>query len=237
MPINMEFDYSNLKARTLREAKNLGYSTSQALNATGKDIQTAMRVHMDQTYKLRKAGFMYRLVKIFQFSNARQGIPFLEIGIDQKQRLILGIFEKGGEREPFKGKNVAVPITGGEARPTTLSTIPDQFTFRKMHFTKHVTAEGKTQWKGENHTFLIPALGVFKRTDEPTKTDRRAKSFSGRSGRVLRESKLVKLLYKLMAPGAMKRLPANLDLQKIAEQISTQKFKQYFTSYYSRYKN
>lgn len=163
MRFDVQIDPSALTARTLREAKNLAYSTSQALNAVAKDVQTAERVHLDQTYHLRKAGFMYRLIKIFQFSSARQGIPFVEIGIDSKTRVLLGIFEKGGAREPFKGKNVAVPITGSEARPSEMSTIPGEFTFQKMKFKKHVTATGKEQWKGENGTFLIPNIGVFQR--------------------------------------------------------------------------
>lgn len=237
MRLDVQIDTSALKARTLREAKNLAYSTSQALNATAKDVQAAERAHMDRTYHLRRAGFMYRMIKIFQFSNARQGIPFVEIGVDKKPRLLLGVFEEGGQREPFKGHNVAVPITGSEARPGDMSTIPEQFTFRKMQFRRHTTANGKVQWRGENHTFLIPDVGVFTRTDQPQKTERRKKSFTGRAGRVLRETKLVKLLYKLMLPASMKRLPANLQLGRISRQQMQMRFSEYFTKFYSRYRN
>ena len=237
MQINAQFDISNLKARTLREAKNLAISTSQALNSVAKDVQQDERIHLDRTYTLRKAGFMYRIIKIAKFSNAKQGVPFVEITIDKKQRVLLGIFEEGGERQPFKGKDVAVPITGGEARPTEQSTIPDEFTFKKMSFKKHVTKEGKTQWKGENGTFLIPDVGVFKRTDQPQKTERRAKSFVGRAGRVLQESKLVKLLYKLMAPGQLKKLQPNLHFKDTAQRVMQEKVSYYFHKNYDRYKN
>jgi hypothetical protein len=67
---------------------------------------------------------------------------------------------------------------------------------------------------------LMPGKGVFKRTDQPQKTDRRAKSFTASGGRNLHKSKLVKPLYKQMVPMQIKRLPANLHLGQIAcEQI------------------
>ena len=71
MKIDIQFDTRNLRARTLREKKNLAYSTSQALNETAKDIQQATRIRMDRIFHLRKAGFMYRLIKIFKFSLSR----------------------------------------------------------------------------------------------------------------------------------------------------------------------
>jgi hypothetical protein len=235
MQINVKIETENLKTRTLREVKNLAYSTSQALNATAKDVQAAERVHMDRTYHLRRAGFMYRLIKIFKFSNARQGIPWTEIGVENKSRVILSTFEEGGQRKPVKGKNVAVPITGSFARPTDTSTIPDEYTFRKMKFKRHLTSGGKTQWKGESHTFLIPGIGVFQRIGT-TKTERRAKTFTGRSSRILESSKALKLLYKLLSPGSIKQLPANLHLGRIARQEMQQKFIGYFTRFNSRFK-
>ncbi len=239
MRFDVQIDTSALTARTLSQAKNLAYSTSQALNATGKDVQDAMRVHLDRTYHLRRAGFMYRLIKIFQFSNARQGIPFIEIGVDNKARVLLGYFEEGGLREPAVGKNVAVPITGSDARPTDMASVPSRFTFQKMNFERHVTKDGKTQWKGDNGTFLIPNVGVFKRTakkENYKKTHRARKHFIGSAGRVLWNSTVVKMLYKLMIPSSIKRIPANLQLDKIAAQQLNLKFSDYFFQFYNRFK-
>ena len=84
MKIDIQFDSRNLKALTLREKKNLAYSTSQALNETAKDMQQKTRIRMDRIFHLRKAGFMYRMIKIFKFSNARQGIAYAEIGVQQR---------------------------------------------------------------------------------------------------------------------------------------------------------
>lgn len=220
MRIDITIDPTALKARTDREVKNLAYSTSQALNAVAKDIQTQQRVHLDQTYHLRKAGFMYRLIKIFRFSNARQGIPYAEVGVDtSKNRVLLSTFEAGGERRPFTGKHVAVPITGGAARPSESALVKGGFTFEAMALERHVTRDGKVQWKGKSGTFLLPNIGVFQRQG------RRNKRGKGRR---------VALIYKLIAPGAMKHLPANLRFLETARHQVQQKFTDYFARYFRK---
>jgi len=164
MRINVKIDTSALKARTKREAKRLAFSTAQALNETAKEIQTAERVNLDRKFTVRKAGFLYRLIKITTFASPRKGRAFAEVAIDPtKKRVLLGIFEKGGEKEPAKGKTVAVPLTGGPARPGFSQPVQEEFTFRKLRFRRHKTKSGKVQWKGEQRTFIIPGLGVLQR--------------------------------------------------------------------------
>ncbi len=165
MKINVKIDAKALKARTQREARRLAFSTAQALNETAKEVQTAERVQLDRTFTVRKAGFIYRLIKITRWASARQGRPYAEVVVDNtKKRLLLGTFEEGGVKEPAKGKHVAVPITGEPARPSFASTIQEDLTFRGMKFKKHVTKRGKVQWKGRHRTFIIPDLGVLQRT-------------------------------------------------------------------------
>lgn len=164
MQIKVQIDAKALKARTHREAKRLAFSTAQALNETAKEIQTAERVNLDRKFTVRKVGFLYRLIKITAFASPRKGRPFAEVAIDPtKKRVLLGIFEKGGEKEPAKGKTVAVPLTGGPARPSFNQPVQDEFTFRKLRFRRHRTKTGKAQWKGEQRTFIIPGLGVLQR--------------------------------------------------------------------------
>ncbi len=164
MKINVKIDTKALKARTQREARRLAFSTAQALNETAKEIQTAERIQVDRTFQIRKAGFMYRLIKITNWASARQGRPYAEVAVDNtKKRVLLSTFEEGGVKEPAKGKHVAVPITGEGARPSFASTIQEDLTFRGMKFKKHVTKRGKVQWKGRHGTFIIPDLGVLQR--------------------------------------------------------------------------
>jgi len=58
--------------------------------------------------------FLLSPYKIRGFASPRKGRPCVEVTIDPtKKRMLLGIFDKGGEKEPAKGKTVAVPLTGG----------------------------------------------------------------------------------------------------------------------------
>jgi hypothetical protein len=94
-----------------------------------------------------------------------------EVALDPtKKRVLLGIFEKGGEKDPTKGKPVAVPLTGGPARPSFKQPAQEEFTFRKLRFRRHRTKTGKVQWKGEQRTFIIPALGVLQRVGGKAKS-------------------------------------------------------------------
>jgi len=165
MRIDINIDSRNLKARTLREAKRLAYSTSQALNDTMLDVQQAERINLDRKYQIRQAGFMYRLVKVLKFANPRRGIPYAEVGIDPtKRRVLLPLLQTGGRRQPVKGKEVAVPITGSAARPTFARQVTPSLRFTKMRLRKTKTRRRKKlQLKGQEGTFVIPGAGVFQR--------------------------------------------------------------------------
>jgi hypothetical protein len=206
--IKVQIDTKALKARTEREAKRLAFSTAQALNETAKEIQTAERVNLDRKFTVRKAGFLYRLIKITAFASPRKGRPFAEVAIDPtKKRVLLSLFEKGGEKEPTKGKSVAVPLTGGPARPSFGQPVQDEFTFRKLRFRRRRTKTGKVQWKGEKRTFIILGLGVLQRVGGKAK------------------SSAAKLIY---AFERRPRLKALLDFTEIAVRTFNREFSHQF---------
>lgn len=189
MKIDVSIDTSRLKARTVREAKNLAYSTVQAINDVAKDVQTMVRADIKKKFKLRKGDWLLRQVKIKTFANVRQGRLYAELEITPRDRLLLSIFEVGGKREPFKGKNVAVPITGEAARESISQSVDPAYTFkalkfRRMNLTKAGQQAKATQkrvgvrgrltndyyiWGGQNRTFILPKTaqaqhgGVFQR--------------------------------------------------------------------------
>lgn len=176
MRIAVDFDTSRLKVRTERETKRLAFNTALALNETIKQVQLDERVNLDRKFTLRKTGFIYRLIKIFSFANARQGRPFAEIGVDAtKKRVHLARFEKGGERPPVKGKSVAVPVTGGPARARFPQSVAAAFRFsalrlrpgpgRIVRAIPFLGAIVQPQRTGEQDTFQT-ARGVFQRIQE-----------------------------------------------------------------------
>lgn len=173
IPIRVQIDDKALNAETARQVKNLAFSTAQAINKTILDVQLDERANLDQKFRVRKPAFMYRLIKVYQFASVAKGIPFAEIGIDNsKERVLLSQFEAGGQKQPQIGKNVAVPLTGSKARPSFGQSVPARFMFKGLDMQPHLTATGKTQWKGKYRTFVIPGVGIAMRGG-PQKTERR----------------------------------------------------------------
>lgn len=197
MRINVEIDSRALRTFTQKQQRRLAFNTAQALNETAKKIQAAERVNLDRKLEVRRAGFMYRLIKITAFASARAARPFAEIAIDPtKQRVLLGKLESGGVKQPEKGGRVAVPVTGGPGRPSFADPVPSQYWFQRLRFRRHRTEAGKTQLKGLLRTFIIPGKGVFQR-GSPVKT-RGRKTFKGKAGRLLRNTTLATLIYSFV---------------------------------------
>ena len=176
MRLNVKIDTRALKARTLREAKRLAFSTAQALNETAKEVQREERANLDRKFTIRRKAFMKRLVKIFKFANARQGRPFVEIGIDPTRKgVLLPIFEEGGTKPGLRGSDVAiVPITGGPARPTFRRRVPPRFRISQLAFGGKSSADtrpkpGKDARKGKLGTFMTHT-GIFQRVRKRIRT-------------------------------------------------------------------
>lgn len=135
MQINCRVDTSLLDKNAKRYAKNLAFSTAQALNDAAKDAQRQIRANLRERFHIRNAVFMDRTIKIFAFANVQASRPFAEIGVDNsKKNLILSLFEDGGARLPFIGRNVAIPITGQAARPSVSDSVRPDLTFQALNF-------------------------------------------------------------------------------------------------------
>jgi hypothetical protein len=150
MQINISVDTSLLDKNAKRYAKNLAYSSAQAINDVAKAAQTEIRGNLRERFHIRNPAFMDRTIKIFAFANVAAARPFAEIGIDNSKRhLILSMFEEGGARLPFVGRNVAVPVTGQAARPSVDDSVRSDLTFAALNFVRGPikrTAQGADAW-------------------------------------------------------------------------------------------
>src|SRR5689334_19525028 len=153
--------------------KRMAYAVVNAMNATAKEIQKEERERVRQQFTVRKNDFIMREAVVIR--GAQGGSGFASVGktrfevriaVGQKARLLLSGFESGDERRPVKGRNVAVPLTGGPARPSFSSSVPGSgFEFRDLDL-RQVTGAGRskrkrrsagaTQWKGARRTFVLP---------------------------------------------------------------------------------
>jgi hypothetical protein len=239
MKIDIKIDTSLLDQNAKRYTKNLAFSTAQAINDAAREGQNRIRANMRDKFHIRQPQVMDRAIKIFAFANARSNRPFAEIGVDNKPRLLLSIFEEGGARLPYVGKHVAVPITGQAARPGISDSVREQFTFQALNFRRSKTvatqhgksvlaarrAEGNRKrrlsggdliWRGDQRTFILPATrraplgGVFQRVG-PGKDD-------------------IRLIYSFKANV---RLRAALDFVSTTEQAFNDVFTEaFYTRFY-----
>lgn len=187
MRIDCKIDTSFLDKEAERYQKNLAYSTKQALDDTVKEAQRRIRAHLRERFHIRKPEFMDRSIKILAFANVKANRPFAELGIDNKKKLLLSLFEEGGPRGAFVGKNVAIPITGQAARSNIDQSVRPDMTFQALNFgfgpaggvartkTGRVSKKqpkgtgGYRFWQGQQRTFILahsaraPLGGVFQR--------------------------------------------------------------------------
>jgi hypothetical protein len=174
MRIGVNFDPSQLIAKTAREERRLAFNCAEALNKTALAGQAAIRAHMltifhTRTTTKRNRKWLLEQVKL-KFASAKKGLAFAELYLETRQRLLLAAFETGETRQPFVGKNVAVPHAEvARAGGSIAGEVVPALTFKGMKLKEHTTATGKRQFKGAARTFGIqqskqaPLGGVFQR--------------------------------------------------------------------------
>ncbi len=177
MRIDVRIDGTALILKLRNGERRLAFGVAKAINDTALRIQTREVADVRRTMTVRRRTFIARQAAIIKpFANAKQGRPYAEIAIGTPPRLLLSVFERGGVREPFKGKKVAVPLTGEAARPTFQSSVTPALEFRRLRLSKTrpsggLTKKGKQRRKrgglgvrfGLEHTYQIPDVGVFQR--------------------------------------------------------------------------
>lgn len=165
MQITLRTDTSSLLLRLRNGERRLAYAVVNAINATAKRIQAIERDRVEDVFTIRKSAFMRREAAVIKpFASVGQGRAHAEIAVGQKPRLLLSAFERGGEKKPATpgAARVAVPVTGGPARPTFPQTVPPELRIGKLRFDRTKTGRrraGVTRTK----TYLVPEVGIFQR--------------------------------------------------------------------------
>lgn len=209
MQVNVKIDTLGLVQQTTKAQKNLVYSVVQGINATARRIQDAQRKNLEDHFTLRSntKAFMLRNVAIIKpFASVNQGRLYAEVAVGQRNKLLLGGYERGDERKPFKGHMIAQPVVGGPARPNFKDEVPQAFTFKGMALK---AKNGRAIRTGNNNTFSIRGVGVFQRTGK-ARDD-------------------VRLVYSFVES---QRLPAKLRWKLTAQDIANKWLNEYVTQAY-----
>jgi hypothetical protein len=168
--------------------RRASYAVVNSVNATIKLVQPAVRGRVTSRLTVRKSEFIKREAGVIRgagggsgFASVAQSRFQARIQIGEKDRLLLGKLETGGTRPSFGGgRRVAVPRTGGPARPSFASPVPASLRVqalrlikvrrgqvqktrkgrskrerRDVAFKAQVTSTGKVQIKGRQRTFIL----------------------------------------------------------------------------------
>jgi len=178
--------------------KRIAFALANALNETAKHVQQKEHAQVRREFTVRQHTYFFGTSarpggaagRITEFASAKAGRFRAQVQVHggsqaSARRLLLPMFETGGDRSPRPGaKSIAVPITGGAARRSFRQKVDPGFTFAGMklqafsggkRLTKRrrgrTTGVGLTgefgrialpdsntamQWKGRNRTFLLP---------------------------------------------------------------------------------
>lgn len=178
--LTIDIDAAKPLALLRNGGRRMAYAVVNTLNAGAKAVQRDVRKEVARL-TVRKTEFIMRQAAIIDpFASVAGQRYHARVRIGQKERLLLSTLETGGTRPSFGGgKRVAVPRTGGAARPTFSQPVPAQLRVTRLRLKKiragvsksgHPAAAGKKpQVKGAQRSFVIdhssrlPEGGIFQR--------------------------------------------------------------------------
>lgn len=172
--VNVNVDAAAVLGSLRNAEKRMAYAIAGAISATMLDVQDAIRARTKSHLVVRRSEFVMREVaKIDKadFPKAKEGKFTGRIHVGQKDRLLLSLLESGGHRAPFVGHRVAVPITGGAARPAFKGKVAPSLQVQKLELRQRGAT---SQRKGAKRTFVLENLksgakpGVFQRVNKST---------------------------------------------------------------------
>lgn len=140
---------------TVNAVRQLPYAVNNALNRTAKEAVKAGQDEIVADLQVRKR-FIVNRVQILQYSRVTNLTAI--VGINTKVEgapLILSFLEEGGTKQPNKGPEIAVPLTGEAARPSFPQPVVSAYRYTNLQFDK--------AGQGKRNTFLVPGVGIFQR--------------------------------------------------------------------------
>lgn len=141
MRVDVKVDPALLILRLQNGSRRFAYAVVNAINKTARRVQEAEAEHVRGAFTIRRPAFFFgtparpggAAARIRPFASVGQSRPFAEIAVAGPKttgavarETLLARFEEGGTRPIFTpgAKRVAVPLTGGPARPTITQSVP-----------------------------------------------------------------------------------------------------------------
>lgn len=154
MKLSITVDVDQVVKVTAAVVRQLPYAANNAITRTAKEAVAAAQREAAADLQLRKR-FILNRIRILQYSKV--GNLTAIIGVDdnvQGSPLILGLLEEGGTKQPQRGPELAIPLTGEAARPSFPQSVLTALRYNNLQIQDH---------KGKKKTFVVPGVGVFQR--------------------------------------------------------------------------
>jgi hypothetical protein len=155
MKISVTVDTSAVVDLTAAVLRQLPFAINSAITRTAKEAVEAGKQELGAGLVIRKK-FIQSRVRILQYSRVNNLSAV--IGVDDKVQgapLLLGFLEEGGTKEPTRGPEIAIPLTGAAARPSFTDPVVAAFRYTNLRF--------DNKGKGRKGTYIVPNVGIFRR--------------------------------------------------------------------------
>ncbi len=196
MRIDLQIDSKELVLRLDKGQRRLAYAVVNAINKTAKRVQREEQWHVRSRFEIRQPKFFFGSLerpggvaaRISPFASVGKGKAYAEVAVQAPagrgafgKRTLLPLFERGGLRVPTGrgSKRVAVPITGGPARPTFSSQIPEGWKWAGLRFVAH--RGGKRVRRKDQRAGRRDETTYDEQGQRQTPMDRTATQWKGRS--------------------------------------------------------
>jgi hypothetical protein len=161
---SVDVDISQVVRLTEKVIRKMPFVLNDSITEVAKLVVAAEQDQLRKDFTIRK-DFLTGRFKVLQYSRTSDLTAI--VGIDnnvQGSPLLLGFFEEGGEKLPT-GPELAIPLTGGAARPTFAMGVPTALLYKNLQISMQV--KGQTAiFPGLQNTYLVEGVGIFQRTDK-----------------------------------------------------------------------
>lgn len=151
----VDMDIDAIVKLTQNVVRQLPFATNNAINRTAKLAVDAGQQEVVADLQVRKR-FIVNRVQVLQYSRLTNLTAI--VGINNKVEgapLILSFLEDGGTKQPSKGPEIAVPLTGEIARPSFPQPVATAYRYTNLQFDQ--------AGQGKRNTYLVPGVGIFQR--------------------------------------------------------------------------
>jgi hypothetical protein len=210
--------------------KKIPYATNNALTRTAKELVDVEKTALKSEFHIRQSpsqSIVLRSVRITKYSRANDlwTRVAIDAGFAAGSKLLLTLFELGGEKTPQLGSELAIPPTGGAVRPSMAQAMAPRLLYKKLGMQRRTTSSGKVQYKGAQRTFIIPGIGVFQRISSRMRAARAKRGIAaGKGGNIV-------LLYRFRTAV---HLPARMHFVRTAREFVAKRFGQIWREEFAR---